>query len=421
MIFVGVGLTLAGCGTKKAEQTAPHPVYGVADLETLVKSHPKYSEYFRLETEYSHLVEKYKNEQQRIIRVASQQSKIRASVQDQSDRLAAENELKIRVKTKEDELNRKIQDLYSELSGKYKEKGVFSVDNLTAEERARMANLQMKLTVLGVRGDEKEQIKKELHELLSSRAFQGGYPMNGWLPEDVEKMNSAREKGSAELEKYADKQAAEIKADLDKKRAETMKTIGAEGILAAPEEFNAEWKDRMEAKQKEIAALKEKMMEDIRREAGRVASEKHLTMIFTQYRANISAEDVTGDIAGKIIAIDVQKVQQDSAKIQAIQKEITDKNAEIQNRLTTDSQAGLSDEDMQKKVQEAQQERMIFVQSKQKQIQSMVETQSAAVAKEKNIGIVMHKRVVPAGAVDITDEVLKKLNGVSDPSSTDKK
>ena len=60
MIFVGVGLTLAGCGTKKAEQTALHPVYGVADLETLVKSHPKYSEYFRLETEYSHLVEKYK-------------------------------------------------------------------------------------------------------------------------------------------------------------------------------------------------------------------------------------------------------------------------------------------------------------------------------------------------------------------------
>ena len=426
MIFVGVGLTLAGCGTKKAEQTAPHPVYGVADLETLVKSHPKYSEYFRLETEYSHLVEKYKNEQQRIIRVASQQSKIRASVQDQSDRLAAENELKIRVKTKEDELNRKIQDLYSELSEKYKEKGVFSVDNLTAEERARMANLQMKLTVLGVRGDEKEQIKKELHELLSSRAFQGGYPMNGWLPEDVEKMNSAREKGSAELEKYADEQAAEIKADLDKKRAETMKTIGAEGILAAPEEFNAEWKvfsvdnltaeerarmanlqmkltvlgvrgdekeqikkelhellssrafqggypmngwlpedvekmnsarekgsaelekyadeqaaeikadldkkraetmktigaegilaapeefnaewkDRMEAKQKEIAALKEKMMEDIRREAGRVASEKHLTMIFTQYRANISAEDVTGDIAGKIIAMGKQE------------------------------------------------------------------------------------------------------------------
>lgn len=49
------------------------------------------------------------------------------------------------------------------------------------------------------------------------------------------------------------------------------------------------------------------MMEDIRREAGRVASEKHLTMIFTRYRANISAEDVTGDIAGKIIAMGKQE------------------------------------------------------------------------------------------------------------------
>lgn len=49
---------------------------------------------------------------------------------------------------------------------------------------------------------------------------------------------------------------------------------------------------------------------------------------------------------------------------------------------------------------------MIFVQSKQKQIQSMVETQSAAVAKEEY----RHRYAQAgrsAGAVDITDEVLK--------------
>lgn len=63
-----------------------------------------------------------------------------------------------------------------------------------------------------------------------------------------------------------------------------------------------EWKQS-----KGNCCFKRKMMEDIRREAGRVASEKHLTMIFTQYRANISAEDVTGDIAGKIIAMGKQE------------------------------------------------------------------------------------------------------------------
>ena len=66
---------------------------------------------------------------------------------------------------------------------------------------------------------------------------------------------------------------------------------------------------------------------------------------------------------------------------------------------------------MQKKVQSAQQERMIFIQSKQKQIESMVQSQAGAIAKEKNIGIVMNKMAVPTGAVDITDEVLAKMDG----------
>ena len=43
------------------------------------------------------------------------------------------------------------------------------LETLTPEERAEMANLQMKLTVLGVTGDEKEQVKEELHKLMDLR------------------------------------------------------------------------------------------------------------------------------------------------------------------------------------------------------------------------------------------------------------
>ncbi len=112
----------------------------------------------------------------------------------------------------------------------------------------------------------------------------------------------------------------------------------------------------------------------------------------------------------KVAVVDVQRLHQESAQIQTIEKEITDKNKEIIERLNKESQSGASEEEMQKKFQEAQQERMIFMQSKQNQIRSLVESQAAAVAKEKNIGIVMHQRVVPAGAVDITSEVLARLN-----------
>ena len=61
---------------------------------------------------------------------------------------------------------------------------------------------------------------------------------------------------------------------------------------------------------------------------------------------------------------------------------------------------------------------MIFIQSKQKQIQSMVESQAAQIAKEKGIGIVMHKRAVPGGAVDITDEVMAKIDGTAKAASS---
>lgn len=49
-----------------------------------------------------------------------------------------------------------------------------------------------------------------------------------------------------------------------------------------------------------MAALKKAIMTDIENEAGLVASEQQLKMIFSRYRANVRAKDVTGDIAGKL-------------------------------------------------------------------------------------------------------------------------
>lgn len=112
----------------------------------------------------------------------------------------------------------------------------------------------------------------------------------------------------------------------------------------------------------------------------------------------------------KVAAVDYQQLELKSQKIQSIQKEIQTKNKEISDRLAKEEK-NLSQEEMQKKMAAAQQERAIFMQSKQKQIQSLVESQAAAVAKEKNIGIVMHKMAVPAGAEDITDEVLARIDG----------
>lgn len=301
-LLLTFSLAVTGCGTQKEETPPPAPTYGVADLETLVKSHPKYSEYFRLETEYNHLLEQYQNERNKLIHVSSQQKQIRAALADQSRRMAAEDTLQTKVKAKEKELNDGLKAMYDKINESHqKENTSAQLDGLSEDERAEMANLQMKLTVLGVTGEEKETVKKKLYDLMRLRMSREQLDTVGWTKEEVEQMTAAKEKAGKELDAYAAKTAEEIKAELANAVQEDM--------VIAPEEepvdpaWNEEWQNRIDAKQKQMADLKQEIMEDIRKEAARVASDKHLVMIFSKYKANISADDVTGDIVSRVVNI----------------------------------------------------------------------------------------------------------------------
>lgn len=84
----------------------------------------------------------------------------------------------------------------------------------------------------------------------------------------------------------------------------------------------------------------------------------------------------------KVAVVDYQQLEVKSEKIKGIQQEIVAKKREISDRLAQ-AQGTVSDEEMQKKVADARQERAIFVQSKQRQIQSLVESQCAAIARER--------------------------------------
>lgn len=299
-LLVACSLAVSGCSDKKTEEPAPPAVsYGVVDLETLVKAHPKYSTYFRLETEYNHLLDQYQNERNKLIHIASQQQHIKAALSDQSRRMAAENEWKTKVKAKEDELNDGLAKLYKTINEAHKKDRTFTPDGLTDEERAEMANLQMKLTVLGVTGSEKEEVKKRLHDLMDLRTERRQMDTIGWTEDEVKTMKEAKENASKELSDFSEKTAKDIKQSL----AED--TNADEPLSEDPIDpsWNEDWQQKIDAKQKEMAAVKKEIMEDIRKEAAREASDKHLSMIFSKYKANIHAEDVTGDMVNRIVNI----------------------------------------------------------------------------------------------------------------------
>ena len=212
--------------------------------------------------------------------------------------MAAEDELQTKVKAKENELNDGLKALYTKINEAHqKESKPVTMDGLTAEERAEMANLQMKLTVLGVTGDEKEDVKKKLHDLMNLRISREQVDTAGWTQDEVKQMQEAKEKASKELDAYAAKTAEAIKAGLAQ----------PEDMVIAPEEepvdpsWNEDWQQRIDAKQKQMAELKKEIMKDIEADAAQVASEKHLVMIFSKYKANISAEDVTSDIVNRVV------------------------------------------------------------------------------------------------------------------------
>lgn len=302
-VMAALSLVLSGCGTKKEETLPPPSVhYGVADLETLVKAHPKYSEYFKLETEYNQLLHQYQTERTKLIDVSSKQQKINAALADTARRTAAENELKTKVKAREDELNEGLKKLYDDIEKSHASKGTMKLETLTPEERAEMANLQMKLTVLGVTGDEKEQVKEELHKLMDLRTAREKADMAGWSADEMKQMSEAKEKAQAELEEYSSSTADEIRNRLESE-GEADISQAEESFAENHEDWDNEWQSRIDQKQKQMAAVKKEIMEDIEKEAARLASEKNLDMIFSKYKANISADDVTGDLAGRIVNI----------------------------------------------------------------------------------------------------------------------
>lgn len=289
-----------GCGNKEKTETPLKEAYGVVDMETLVKAHPRYAEYFRLETEYKGLLAQYQAEQRSLVHQADLRQKQRQALAGAGAEKAAEEEYKARVKIKEDSLNQQLKNLYNEIESRHKAKGKTEMQGADDEDSNRIANLQLKLKVLGITGEEKAAAESELQTLLNGRY--AGETQTGWTAEETAELAAKKKSAEAELDSYAKQVASEIR----QKRESQMAALQSDP-LPAPELWNQEWEDKLKAKQKQMADVKAAIMDDIRAKAAVIGQEKQLTMIFSKYRANIDAVDVTGEIVSEIVQIPVKK------------------------------------------------------------------------------------------------------------------
>lgn len=106
--------------------------------------------------------------------------------------------------------------------------------------------------------------------------------------------------------------------------------------------------------------------------------------------------------------VDMSRVQKEAPLVQQYKQKTEDKQKSIEKELQ-DAQQNMSAEDFQKKQQQAQQELNIFGASMQRQFMSDIQSKLGDIAKDKNVGIIVVKEAVPSGGIDVTDDLIAKL------------
>lgn len=122
---------------------------------------------------------------------------------------------------------------------------------------------------------------------------------------------------------------------------------------------------------------------------------------------------LTGMLAGcggkdNVGVVDMSRVQKEAPLVQQYKQKTEDKQKSIEKELQ-DAQQSMSAEDFQKKQQQAQQELNIFGASMQRQFMSDIQSKLGDIAKDKNVGIIVVKEAVPSGSIDVTDDLIAKL------------
>ena len=122
---------------------------------------------------------------------------------------------------------------------------------------------------------------------------------------------------------------------------------------------------------------------------------------------------LTGMLAGcggkdNVGVVDMSRVQKEAPLVQQYKQKTEDKQKSIEKELQ-DTQQNMSAEDFQKKQQQAQQELNIFGASMQRQFMSDIQSKLGDIAKDKNVGIIVVKEAVPSGGIDVTDDLIAKL------------
>ena len=107
--------------------------------------------------------------------------------------------------------------------------------------------------------------------------------------------------------------------------------------------------------------------------------------------------------------VDIQKILEGSAKFKGLNEQMEKKVTEVQT-LDAAEQKALPAEDYAKNAQMRRNELVALQKDLENQLKTTLDNAMEAVANEKKLGAILVKGGVLHGGVDVTDDVLKRMN-----------
>ena len=135
------------------------------------------------------------------------------------------------------------------------------------------------------------------------------------------------------------------------------------------------------------------------------AKKKLTALILTVLTAGILAGCGSAD---KVGVVDTQRVQKEAPQAKQYVEKHEQKIQELNQKLAQE-EGTMSEEDFQKEQQKLKQELDIYSAGLQRQFKANLDQKLAEIAKDKEVGIIVDKEYVPNGGIDVTDEVIAKL------------
>ena len=135
------------------------------------------------------------------------------------------------------------------------------------------------------------------------------------------------------------------------------------------------------------------------------AKKKLTALILTVLTAGILAGCGSAD---KVGVVDTQRVQKEAPQAKQYVEKHEQKIQELNQKLAQE-EGTMSEEDFQKEQQKLKQELDIYSAGLQRQFKADLDQKLAEIAKDKEVGIIVDKEYVPNGGIDVTDEVIAKL------------